>query len=123
MDEDKFIKMYEQQWKFMELLKEKRDFVDFPVDMYSKEGQQACRDAGLSGVEEWFEALKHLKNWKKHRATEVKDLDKGAFIEEMSDAMHYFLEVLILAGVSPDDFFQIFMNKGDTNIKRINEGY
>jgi hypothetical protein len=120
---EQFEQMWEQQRQFMVLLKEKRGFVEFPVDMHSKEGQQACREAGLSGVEEWFEALKHLKNWKKHRATEVKELDKDAFLEEMSDSMHYFLEVLLLAGVDADEFFDIYMRKGELNAKRINEGY
>lgn len=123
MERDKFLEMFEQQKQFMQLLQRMRDFVEFPVDMHSKAGQQACRDAGLSGVEEWFEALKHLRNWKKHRVTEVKDLDKGAFLEEMSDAMHYFLEVLILAGVTPEEFYEIYMRKGDTNFQRIKDGY
>jgi hypothetical protein len=120
---DKFAQMYEQQYQFMLLLKEKRGFVDFPVDMQSKLGQQACREAGIGCIEEFFESLANLKNWKKHRATEVKDLDRAAFLEEMSDSMHYFLEVLLLAGVSADEFFEIYMRKGETNIQRINEGY
>lgn len=120
---DKFVQMYEQQRQFMELLKEKRSFVDFPVDMQSKSGQQACREAGIGCVEEFFEALAHLKNWKKHRATEVKGLDREAFLEEMSDSMHYFLEVLLLAGVSADEFFEIYTRKGEINAQRINTGY
>ena len=123
MGKDKLLQMYEQQGEFMELLREKRGFVEFPVDMHSKPGQQACREAGIGCIEEFFEALAHLKNWKKHRATEVKGLDREAFLEEMSDSMHYFLEVLLLAGVSADEFFEIFMRKGELNAKRINEGY
>ena len=35
------------------------------INPTSKEGQQYLRDLALHGVEEMFEALQHLKNWKK----------------------------------------------------------
>lgn len=120
---DKLDSMFDQQCKFMQLLKEKRGLPDFPADMSSKTGQQACREAGLSGVEEFFEALQHLKNWKKHRATEVRELDHEAFVEECSDAFHYFIEVMIFAGVSADDLYRVFTAKNVINTDRINNGY
>ena len=43
----------------------------WPVDLSLKENQQHVRDMALRGVEEMFEALQHLKNWKPHRKTEI----------------------------------------------------
>ena len=38
------------------------------IDISSKAGQKYLRDLALHGVEEMFEALQHLKNWKKPQA-------------------------------------------------------
>jgi hypothetical protein len=55
------------------------------IDPTSKEGQQYLRDLALHGVEEMFEALQHLKNWKSHRQTDVGDgFDRDEFLEEIS---------------------------------------
>lgn len=119
--DDGLFLMFEDQSEFMEVLKTHRGFPAFPVDITSKEGQQTCREASLGGIEEWFEALKHLRNWKKHRATEVKEIDKAEFLEEMCDAQHYFIEVLLLAGITPEEFLKAYLQKGAKNKKRILE--
>ena len=36
----------------------------WPVDITTKESQKFIRQIALNGVEEMFEALGHLKNWK-----------------------------------------------------------
>lgn len=120
---DKLEDMFVQQRNFMQLLREKRGLPDFPVDLTSKEGQQACREAGLSGIEEAFEAFSLLRNWKKHRATMVPEINREEFIEEMSDAFHYFIEVMVFADVSADEFYDIFTKKNNVNTQRINSGY
>lgn len=120
---DRLSEMFRDQEEFMVLLKEHRGFPDFPVDITSKDGQQVLREASHGGIEEWHEALKHLKNWKKHRATEVKEIDRSEFLEEMCDALHYFIEVCVLAGVSSSELFEAYMAKGKTNKRRIQEGY
>lgn len=111
--------MFRQQSEFMELLKLHRKFTDWPVDITTKAGQQACRDASLGGIEEWFEALKHLKNWKSHRVSDVNQVDRAAFLLEMCDSLHYFIEVLLLAGISEDELYDAYMKKGDINKQRI----
>lgn len=120
---DRLASMFTQQADFMDLLHRYRDFPEWPVDLTSKQGQQACREAALGGIEEWFEALKHLKNWKKHRASEVREVDRAEFLEEMCDALHYFVEVALLADVTPEELFEAYWKKGETNKRRIAEGY
>lgn len=121
---DRLTELFRDQQEFMDVLKEHRGLPAYPVDLTSKAGQQACREAALGGIEEWFEALKHLKNWKQHRATEVKELDRSEFVEEMCDALHYFIEVCVFAGVSPSELHDAYMKKGQVNKDRIlNKGY
>ena len=46
-------------------------YPEWPVDLSTKKAQITCREIALKGVEEMFEALQHLKNWKPHRKTEL----------------------------------------------------
>lgn len=95
----------------------------WPVDITSKDGQQAIRDNVLKGVEEMFEALQHLKNWKPHRASEVKDFDQDAFLEEYVDAFNFFLAVPIMLGISADELFEAYLKKDVVIHERIKRGY
>ena len=95
----------------------------WPVDLGDKESQQHIRDMALRGVEEMFEALQHLKNWKPHRSTEVKDFSREEFLEEIVDAFNYFLSVLILVGVSPDELFEAYEKKDKIIRQRIESKY
>jgi hypothetical protein len=120
---DKLREMFLQQEDFMRLLKEHRGFSGWPVDITTKIGQKECRDIGLNSIEEFFEALAHLKNWKKHRKSEIQEFDRPAFLEELSDMMHYFVELLLMLGVTPEEFYRAYMKKGEINEKRIKGNY
>ena len=89
-----------------------------------KSSQQFCRDLALRGVEEMFEALQHLKNWKPHRSTEiVQDIDKDEFLEEIVDALNYFYSLLIVVGVDANMLHDAYLKK-DTKIReRLKNGY
>ena len=119
---DRFALMWKQQYDFMKLLQEKRGFPQFPVDLSTKSGQQFLKSITHECMEELFEANKELKNGKSHRLTEV-ETDRSAYIEELSDAMHFLFEIIILSGISQEEFFDMYMRKGETNFNRINNGY
>ena len=93
------------------------------IDPASKQGQQYLRDLALHGVEEMFEALQHLKNWKTHRQTEVDGFDRDAFLEEMVDAFNYFFALMINLDVDDKEFFEAFLKKHDIIINRLKTGY
>ncbi len=116
-------KMFEQQEEFMLLLKQHRNFPNWPIDIKSKAGQQLCREMVFSSVEEYFEALQHLKNWKSHRVTEVKKIQKDKFLEELCDMLHYFIGLLIVVGIRPDELYDAYMKKGKINEERIKGNY
>ena len=120
---DKLQTMFDQQKAFMRLLVEKRNFPSFPVDIKSKEGQKFLKSITHDCMGELFEANQHLKNSKGHRATEITDIDREAYIEELVDSLHFFFEIVILSGISIDEMYEAYMNKGDVNVDRIVGGY
>lgn len=120
---DRFFNMWSQQQQFMKLLQKERNFPEFPVDISSKIGQKFLREITHLMMDELFEANQHLKNSKSHRVTQVPDVDRASYVEELADSFHYFLELLIASGVSMDEFYDSYMKKGEINIKRIKNGY
>jgi len=123
MINDKLRSMFKQQESFMKLLKEYRNFPDWPTDITTKKGQQFCREIVFNSIEEYFEALQHLKNWKTHRLTEVKNIQKDKFLEELCDMLHYFVELVIIVGITPDELYDAYIAKGKVNETRIKNGY
>ena len=122
---DKLDQMFEKREKFMQLLKTRKpeEYPAWPIDLSSKRDQQHVRDMALRGVEEMFEALQHLKNWKPHRDTEITEFDKDEFLEEVVDAFNYFLSVLVLTGVTSEELYGMYCQKDDVIHKRLNTGY
>ena len=93
MVNDKLTKMFDQQKQFMELLRLEREFPEFPVDLSKKEGQQILKKIAHECMHELFEANQMLKNSKDHRITQDSAIDKDLYLEELSDALHYFFEI------------------------------
>ena len=110
---DKLDKMFSLREGFMNKLKDNvpGSHPEWPLDLCNKSDQQFCRDMALRGVEEMFEALQHLKNWKPHRVTEISGFDREKFLEEMVDAFNYFFSLLIMTGFSSDDLFREYTRK------------
>jgi hypothetical protein len=122
---DRLDKIFELRKSFMSMLEDVKpgSYPLWPLDISSKASQQVLRDTALKGIEEMFEALQHLKNWKPHRSTEMPDFDRTDFLEEVVDAFNYFLSVLVLVGVTEDEFFEAY-NKKDSIIRsRLTSGY
>lgn len=120
---DLFREMYESQVDFMKLLQEKRGFPEFPVDLTSKNGQQLLRKITHDAQDELSEANTLLKNSKSHRITEVKDIDRASYVEELVDAQKFLLEILIAAGISLEEFIAAFRSKTVENNERIKNDY
>lgn len=121
---DRLRQAWDDQVAFMRLLQARRGFPDFPVDLRTKEGQRLVKEIAYDACHELHEAVDHLKNAKLHRATEVPELDRAAFLEELVDAFKFIVEVAVLAGVSLDEFFAAYEKKTERNTRRIaEEGY
>lgn len=122
---DRLKEMLQLREHFMSELAARRPMVlqQWPVDIKTKESQQVVRDTVLKGVEEMFESLQHLKNWKPHRDTEVRDFDHQAFLEEYVDAFNYFLSVLVMLGIDADEFYEAYLRKDAIIHERLKVGY
>ena len=125
MTEDKLHQIFSLRNSFMTMIKDKfpDSYPEWPVDLSSKQAQITCRETALKGVEEMFEALGHLKNWKPHRQTEMPEINREEFLEEIVDAFNYFLSLIILIGVDVDEFYSAFLKKDEIIRGRLNEGY
>ena len=122
---DRLSEIFERRESFMKRLRELMpdSSPSWPVDLSSKENQQHVRDMALRGVEEMFEALQHLKNWKPHRQTEITAFDRDEFLEEIVDAFNYFLSILVLTGFSADDLMAAYRKKDEIINSRLETGY
>lgn len=114
---------WEQQAEFIKLLQQLRGFPDIPVDIATKQGQKFLKDLTHDCMHELFEANICLKNSKSHRQTEVAGFDRGAYIEELVDALHYLYEIALVSGVTLDELHDAYIAKGKTNVERITGGY
>ena len=117
--------MFKKRSSFIKMMQIYREgsYPEFPLDMSKKESQQVCRDLALRGVEEMFEAIQHLKNWKPHRSTEIQDFNHDEFLEEVVDAFNYFLSVLVLTGISANDLYDAYCKKDKVIHDRLTTGY
>ena len=122
---DKLEEIFKDRESFMEMIKAKFEdtYPSWPVDLSSKNSQKVCRETALKGVEEMFEALGHLKNWKPHRETEVPQVDREEFLEEIVDSFNYFFSLIILIGVDVDEFYSAFKKKDKIIRDRLLNGY
>lgn len=123
--EDMLNDIFEKRTKFMHLIKEKfpDSYKNWPLDISEKSSQVLLRETALKGVEEMFEALGHLKNWKPHRETEIPEINREEFLEEIVDAFNYFFSLIILMGVDVQEFYDAFNKKDDIIKNRLTKGY
>lgn len=121
---DRLQEIFTLREEFMREIADKRGaYGTWPVDISQKKSQQLVREVTLKGVEEIFEALGELKNWKNHRLSEDTSFNRELFLEEMVDSFNYFTAVLILLGVDSEEFFEAFLKKDAIIHKRLEEGY
>lgn len=117
--------VFNKRESFMHLIKEKYpdSYKEWPLNISEKSSQVLLRDTALKGVEEMFEALGHLKNWKPHRDTDIPGIDRDEFLEEIVDAFNYFFSLMILMGVDVNEFYSAFNKKDNIIRNRIKSNY
>ena len=125
MNKDMLASIFEKRESFMEIIKKKfpDSYNAWPLDISKKSSQIQLRETALKGVEEMFEALGHLKNWKPHRETDIPEINREEFLEEIVDAFNYFFSLMILMGVNVEEFYEAFNKKDDIIRRRIQKGY
>ena len=84
-----------------------------PVDLDDRKSQAFIKELNQRLVTELFECMECLKNkaWKEtHMPT-----DKDHFFEELSDALHFFLELINAVGLTPDQLYRLYWAKHQVN--------
>lgn len=114
--------MWRLQTEFMEELKENDKMPEWPVDLTSKFGQRLVKETIFNMIEEIMEASYTLKN-RMHRVTDARAIDMEHFQEEVGDAFAYFMEVCILAGITPVQLFREYKRKNAAVRQRLKDGY
>jgi len=92
-----------------------------PVAIDSHLGQDQIKQRFFWSIVEICEALDCLKNkaWKKTMV----EVDINHFREEVADALHFFIEACILAGLDASDLFSLYMQKSEVNKFRQRSNY
>jgi len=119
--------MLEDIWKRQRELVEKYAEIegfsldDIPVNLDTKKGQNRVRDMMWRVVEELGEAANCLRNkpWKQNEVP----TDKDHYFEELSDAMHFFVELLLVSGLTAEDAWNLYRRKFEVNQFRQRSGY
>jgi hypothetical protein len=84
-----------------------------------KERQQFIMDMVYATEDELHEATDEV-SWKPWASSEF--FHRDAFVGELFDAWHFILNLLMVAQVTPEEFFQKYMEKNEINLARHAEG-
>lgn len=117
--------MFAQQRAHMQAYAKINEDAQLPPHLYgaldNRATQASIREFASYTVEELYEAINHLKN-KPWKQTD-KPTDSEAFLEELADAWHFWIELHILAGIDPLTVFQQYFKKTLVNRHRQATGY
>ena len=94
---------------------------DVPVNVNDSKGQARLKDFAWRITEELGEAMNCLKNkpWKQTQML----TDEAHYQEELADAFHFFVELLILSGVDARKLHDLYFRKSEVNKFRQSSHY
>lgn len=121
-DNDKLDDMFDRQRELMDKLIAADKLPEYPVDITSKYGQRQIKELTFAMIEEMTEGTYILKN-RSHRFTDHTDVDFAHFREELGDALAYFIEICVFAGISPAELYEEYCNKNQVVKQRVTDGY
>ncbi len=119
---DKLDMLFNLQTKLMKRYVNLGFLPQFPLDLSVKNDVKTVRECVFHITQELFEAIYHLKN-RPNRVSEIKDFNREEYEEELVDALHLFLELLILSNIDADKITNLYISKNDKNNKRVDEKY
>jgi len=114
--------IFRRQMVTMEELRLRDKCPEWPLDITTKPAQRLIKENIFNACEELFEASYTLKN-KAHRQTDVRVIDRAHYVEELGDALAFFLEVCIFSGITPEELYGEFCRKNAIVVDRIRNGY
>lgn len=91
-----------------------------PASLTGEERAEFIRWNILAAEDELHEALAEV-GWKPWATS--RPLNYGAFKGELVDAFHFFMNLMLVAGITADEFLTAYQVKREKNAKRQIEGY
>jgi hypothetical protein len=119
---DRLDEVFARQRALMDRLIAADKLPEYPIDITSKYGQRQIRELTWALVEEMAEAVILLKNHV-HHFTDRTDVDFLHFREELGDALAYFVEICVFAGIGPSELFDEYCKKNQVVQERVRTGY
>jgi len=86
------------------------NFVDFNNIVDDRTREQLSKDYFVALIPEIAEAISEI-NFKQHKSSKI--VDRSLLIEEMIDTFKYFLNILLVWDVTPQEFVDQFKKKSD----------
>lgn len=102
-------------------LAQKTEYYQLPLaqDLNKKSTQRKLREMTTNCTEELFEALAELKSWRVDEYKERPEVDREAYIHELMDAQNYLFSMMILAGLTEDEFMRVYEENHEKNMQRL----
>lgn len=91
-------------------------------NLHTREGNSLIKEMSEAAIQELAEAVQTLKSWKPWKQTEM-PADADHWKEEMIDHLHFYIEALLLAGVTSDELYELYFKKKEVNDFRIASKY
>lgn len=114
--------MTDGNWKWLESTDElQKDY--FSNDYSAMEGEardRAVVNNTLAALDELHEALAEVPSWKPW-SREVGMIDREAFKGEIVDAMHFIANLLLVARISEEEFWEAYRAKQQRNRDRMSK--
>lgn len=104
------------------MLVEHDKFPEYPVDLTTKAGQRLVREVAFNTIEELMEACFTLKN-RQHKLTDDTDFDRDHFVEELGDTFAFFVEIMLVCGITADQLYEEYSRKNSIVKQRLADGY
>jgi hypothetical protein len=115
---DRLLAMYHMQ-RDLQLRYHGRPFTDFTM----AERVAEMRIQWVALIKELGEALDEIgwKPWANYPGGP--DINADAFDAEMVDAWHFFMNMMLIRGMTPDQLYRGYLRKNQINHNRISNGY
>jgi len=92
-----------------------------PADMSNDQKMAYIREQSLALIVEIGEALKET-GWKSWASSN--HINRDAYVSELgADAMRFLMNLMLVGGVDPSEFYRVFMAKAETVMNRATNGY
>lgn len=89
--------------------------------MSLEDKENYTKDKVLAMLDETHEVLREI-NWKSWKKTK-KEIDQDHLLEELSDTLHFFINLCLCWNFSAEDIYNAYMKKDEENYNRIKKAY